>query len=432
MNRKSPVLFLIAVATTFCFFSGCRDKENKIAVDGYTTHLTFVPGEESKIIEAFLSAKDSSSIELKAGTYKFDNLSLAQLKHILLKGEGHDKTILDFSSQTQGGEGIRITGLKGFTIDGMTLRDSKGDLIKITNSEDVIISNLHAIWQKAGDSSNGGYAIYPVLCKKVLVENSYAEGASDAGIYIGQSKGAIVRNCKARKNVAGCEIENTSDAEVYNNEFYENTAGFLVFDLSGLSQRGGHVKAYNNDFHDNNEKNFAKAGSFGTISGVGNASPGSGVIVLAASDVEIYNNRIIGNNTCAVAIASGLATDDKALEKINDTYFPFPRNIRIHDNTLEMGEKFPASAYDHHIGKLFVGIEQMLNMQDPGRKNKRIPLILYDGITTNILTKGMNPNPDSICIRQTGDNVFVNGDLINIANPKKWHPGTQMTAYLCQ
>jgi parallel beta-helix repeat protein len=432
MSRKLQVLFLTTMATAFCFFSGCRNKDNKIATDGYTTHLFFAPGEENKIVEAFLSAKDSSRIELKAGTYKFDNLSMAQLKHILLKGEGADKTILDFSSQTQGGEGIRITGLKGFTIDGMTLRDSKGDLIKITNSEDIIISNLHAIWQNAGDSSNGGYAIYPVLCKKVLVDNSYADGASDAGIYIGQSKGAIVRNCKARKNVAGCEIENTSDAEVYNNEFFENTAGFLVFDLPGLSQRGGRVKVYDNNFHDNNEKNFAKAGSFGTSSGVGNASPGSGVIVLATSDVEIYNNRITNNNSCAVAIASGLATDEKALEKINDAYFPFPRNIKVHDNTMEMGEKFPAPAYEHHIGKLFVGIEQMLNKQEPARKNKRIPFILYDGITTNILTKGTGPNPDSICIRQAGDNVFVNGDMLNIANPEKWRPGTQMAAYLCQ
>ncbi|MCW3118785.1 MAG: hypothetical protein JWM28_2867, partial [Chitinophagaceae bacterium] len=358
MNRKSLiVLFSTVIVTCFCFLLACNPTDTTKPKDGYTIRLSFNPGDESKIVEAFLTAKDSSCFELKPGIYQFDNLSLAQLKHILLKGAGHDKTILDFSSQTQGGEGIRVTGVKGFTIDGMTLRDSKGDLIKITKSENVIISNLHAIWQKAGDSNNGGYAIYPVLCKNVLVENSYAEGASDAGIYIGQTQGAIVRNCKAYKNVAGCEIENTSNAEVYNNEFYGNTAGFLVFDLPGLSQRGGHVKAYNNYLHDNNEKNFAKAGSFGTSSGVGNASPGSGVIVLAVSDVEIYNNKITNNNTCAIAIASGLATDDKALEKINEAYFAFPKNIKLYDNTMEMAAAFPDPAYKHHIGMLFTGIE---------------------------------------------------------------------------
>ena len=76
--------------------------------------------------------------------FKFDNLSIVQLKHILLKGEGYDKTILDFSLQSQGGEGIRVTDLKGFTIADMTIRDSKGDLIKISKSRDVVITNLHA------------------------------------------------------------------------------------------------------------------------------------------------------------------------------------------------------------------------------------------------------------------------------------------------
>ncbi len=400
--------------------------------EGYKQIVTFSPGEESKIVEAFLSLKDSSSVVLKQGTYHFDNLSLAQLKHILLKGEGADKTILDFSEQTQGGEGIRVTNVKGFVIKDLQLQNSKGDLIKINKCEDVVISGLRAVWQHNADSANGGYAIYPVLCKNVLVENSYAEGASDAGIYIGQSTGAIVRGCKAYRNVAGCEIENTSMAEVYNNEFFGNTAGFSVFDLPGISQQGGQVKAYNNYLHDNNERNFAKAGSFGTSSGVGNAAPGNGIIVLAASDVDIYNNRIINNNSCSIAVASGLATDDKALEKINDAYFPFPKNVRIHDNTMQMADSFPSAAYAHHIGKLLVGIEKMLNAQDASRKNKRIPFILYDGISTNVITRGTMANPDSICIAQPGDNVFVNGDLLNISDQKKWKPNTIIAPFECK
>lgn len=429
--RKTNLPFYILFFTTILFCSCNSNNEPAVNSEGYKTVLKFAPGDEAKIVEAFLTLKDSSSVELKEGKYKFDNLSLAQLKHIEIKGEGHDKTILDFSSQSQGGEGIRVTDVKEFTIKDIRLQNSKGDLIKITKSENVVISGLHAVWEKVADSANGGYAIYPVLCKKVLVENSYAEGASDAGIYIGQSDSAVVKNCKAYRNVAGCEIENTSNAEVYDNEFYGNTAGFLVFDLPGLSKRGGHVKAYNNFLHDNNERNFAKAGSFGTSSGVGNAAPGNGIIVLAASDVELYNNRIINNNSCAISVASGLATDDKALEKINDAYFPFPKNIRIHDNTMQMADSFPAPTYAHHIGKLLVGIEQMLNATDPSRKNKRIPFILYDGITTNIITKGTAANPDSICIKQTGENLFVNGDLLNIGNPKLWKPNTNITPYIC-
>src|SRR5689334_9397817 len=106
----------IAVIIFLLAFTSCNPK-SEMKSEGYSTTLSFNPGDESKIVEALLSLKDSSSIELKAGTYKFDNLSLAQLKHIRISGEGSDKTILDFSSQTEGGEGIRVTDVTGFTIE---------------------------------------------------------------------------------------------------------------------------------------------------------------------------------------------------------------------------------------------------------------------------------------------------------------------------
>lgn len=425
---KKTLLFVVAIGLVAGLFS-CTNSPSKSG--GYKITLTFKPGEEQKIAEAFLSLKDSTEIVLKAGDYQFDNLSIAQVNHILIRGEGHDKTVLDFKTQSQGGEGIRVTDVKGFAIDGMTIKDSKGDLLKINKSRNVIVSNLHAVWSKA-DSTSGGYAIYPVMCTNVLIENCYTEGSSDAGIYVGQTDSAVVRKCKAAKNVAGCEIENTSNAEVYDNEFYNNTAGFLVFDLPDLSKKGGHVKAYNNYIHDNNFRNFAKAGSFGTSWGVGNASPGSGIIILAASDIEIHNNRIINNNSSAITIASGFAVDEKAAEKINVNYFPVSKNISIHDNQIEMGTAFPEAAYEHRIGKILIAVEQKLNSSNPDRKNKRIPFIMYDGISSNLLTKGTAVNPDGICIRQTGDNLFVNADFLNISNPKNWKPNTDLSPFICK
>ena len=428
MKRIFPLFFLAILVVTIIQSSCTNNSDHKTE---YKTTLSFKPGDESKIVEAFLTIKDSTRIVLQAGTYSFDNLSIAQVKHIMIQGEGFDKTILDFKKQSEGGEGIRVTNVKQFVIDGLTMRDSKGDLLKITKSRDVTISNLHAIWSKA-DSTSGGYAIYPVMCKNVLIENCYTQGSSDAGIYVGQTDSAIVRSCKAAKNVAGCEIENTSHAQVYNNEFYNNTAGFLVFDLPGLSKRGGFVQAHDNYIHENNFRNFAKAGSFGTYWGVGNASPGTGIIILAASDINIYNNRIINNNSSAITMASGFAVDTKAAEKINDNYFPISKNIRIHDNKIEMGPAFPAPVYEHHIGKMLVAVEQQLNRLDPSRKNKRIPLIMYDGISSNLITKLAVANPDSICIQQAGDNVFVNADFLNMTNPQAWHPNTNMAAYTCK
>lgn len=421
----------ISIVAIFCLalLVGCKNSAEKTS--GYGTQLSFGPGEEEQIEEAFLSLKDSTEIFLKEGSYNFQNLSIAQVNHILIRGAGPTKTKLNFKDQKQGGEGIRVTDVTNFKIQGMEIRDSKGDLLKINNGKDIVVSELHAIWSTA-DSTSGGYGIYPVLCSNVLIENCYAEGASDAGIYVGQTKGAIVRNSKAAKNVAGCEIENSTDAEVYNNEFYDNTAGFLVFDLPDLSQRGGRIKAYNNNIHDNNFRNFAKAGSFGTSWGVGNASPGSGVIILATSDVEIFDNKITNNNSSAVTIASGFTVDDKAAEKINDKYSPIPTNIKIYGNTITMGNEFPKPAYEHRVGQLIIATEQQMNGIDPNRKNKRIPAILYDGVTSHIMTQGTTPNPDQVCINQPGENMFVNADFANVKDPAKWKPNSNVQPFECK
>jgi hypothetical protein len=97
-----------------------------------------------------------------------------------------------------------------------------------------------------------------------------------------------------------------------------------------------------------------------------------------------------------------------------------------------MGKEFPTPAYEHHIGKLLAGIEQQLNALDTTRKNKRIPLIMYDGISTNLLNKGTKLNPDSICIQQAGDNVFVNADFLNIGKPAQWKPVTDIFPFICK
>ena len=419
---------IVIIVTSMLFFASCKEQSG--TKTEYKLLLSFSPGEEAKIIEAFLMIKDSTDILLKAGQYQFENLSITNASHLRIRGEGPDKTVLDFSSQKSGGEGIRITAVTGFTFDNIAIKDSKGDLIKINKSRDVVVTNVHATW-KTADSTSGGYAIYPVLCKNVLVENCYVEGSSDAGIYVGQSDSAIIRNNKATKNVAGCEIENTTHAIVYDNEFYGNTAGFLVFDLPGLSQKGGYVKAYNNKIHDNNIKNFAKAGSFGTASGVGNAPPGSGIIILAASNVELYNNQIINNNSAGILLASGLAVDDSAINRINDQYFPISSNIKIHDNTFKMGDAFPEPLKEHRMGPLFMAVEETLNKMNPAKK-QRVPFIFYDGVSTNVLKNETVPNPDNLCIHQPGENMFVNANFLQMKDMATWKPDTTATPFVCK
>ena len=73
---------------------------------------------EIPILEAFITAQDSSVIELPEGHYLFSqSLILDGKKNITLRGKGIEKTVFSFKGQKQGAEGIRISNCKNLTIE---------------------------------------------------------------------------------------------------------------------------------------------------------------------------------------------------------------------------------------------------------------------------------------------------------------------------
>src|SRR3546814_12036407 len=103
--------------------------------------------------------------------------------------------------------------------------------------------------------------LYPVQTRNVLIEDSVVIGASDAGIYVGQSQDVVVRRNRAEKNVAGIEIENCIGADVYDNVTTGNTGGILVFNMPDLPQPGHTTRVFNNRIVANNTDNFGRPGT---------------------------------------------------------------------------------------------------------------------------------------------------------------------------
>jgi parallel beta-helix repeat protein len=148
------------------------------------------------------------------------------------------------------------------------------------------------------------------------------KGASDAGIYVGQSRNIIVRNSLAMYNVAGIEIENSYNADVYSNRSVRNTGGILIFDLPNLPQQGGHaIRIFSNRVEKNDTPNFAAPAS--TVSQV---PVGTGVMVMANSNVHVYANALGENATANIFVVAYKRpfTDAK--------YNPFPKDIVVRDN----------------------------------------------------------------------------------------------------
>ena len=189
------------------------------------------------------------------------------------------------------------------------------------------------------DRANGGYAIYPVLSNNVLIDNVIAVGASDAGIYVGQSNDIIVKNSEALFNVAGYEIENSDRADVFDSVAHCNTAGFLVFDLPGLNQYGEGTRIFDNYAGYNNQENFAPGGIVAVV------PHGIGLLQLGYDRVEFFGNIVEFNRTLGFVSASHELLEGKP-EHPDTRMDLYPEGIHIHDNVFTTNGTLPMPPQD--------------------------------------------------------------------------------------
>ena len=343
---------------------------------------------EEDLQGSFLSAKTGDTIYIPKGEYKIlRTLWLADANNVVILGAGMDESILDFSGQIDGAEGIKVTNSRDITLKGFTVREAKGDGVKVQDTENITISEVRAEWVGKPDARNGAYGIYPVLSKGIIVQNSEAIGASDAGIYVGQSESIIVKNNRVYNNVAGIEIENSRHADVFNNNASGNTGGILVFDLPDLQvKKGGHIRVFDNIVAENNLKNFAPKGNI-----VAKVPLGTGVLILASTDVEVFNNKILDNRSVGLGIISYHMAE---LPITDESYDPLPQRVTIHDN--QFIRKNIRATGKGRMGKMF---------RYKLKFGKDVPHILWDGIT-----EGADLG---ICISNNDEESFANMDAAN-------------------
>ncbi len=359
---------------------------------------------QEELQEALIVAKPGDVIELAAGTYKFTSSLSLDVDNVVLKGAGMDKTVLSFKGQNAGSEGLIVTS-SGCTLRDFAIEDTVGDGIKVKGADGISFIGVRTEWTGGPKSTNGSYGLYPVECKNVLIDGCVAKGASDAGLYIGQSQHIIVRNSRAEYNVAGIEIENCYYADVYDNVATHNTGGLLVFDLPNLPQQGGHdVRVFRNKSIDNDTVNFAPAGNI-----VGNVPTGTGLIVMANKNVEVFENEFSGNGTVHVSITAYLSQPG---EKEDPKYYPYPEGIYVHNNTYGKGGYKP------------MGVLGMLT--SAASKSETITDIVWDGrMHPDKAKDGKLPADSWIYIDEGKDVDFTNMDLATFmsdaANHKPSH-----------
>jgi parallel beta-helix repeat protein len=344
------------------------------------------PTAAEEIQKRLIEAKPGDTVELAAGQFDFTNGLSLDVANVTFKGAGQDKTILSFAGQTAAGEGLLVTS-DGVTLTGFTMLDSKGDGIKSKGADNITYKDLKVAWSGGPKTENGAYGVYPVESTNVLIDGVTVSGASDAGIYVGQSDNIIVRNSTAEYNVAGIEIENSTHADVYDNTATKNAGGILVFDLPGahMTKVGGHsTRVFRNKVIENDTPNFAAVGS--TVSAV---PTGTGVLLMANKNVHVFENTFDKNQTTHVMVISYSNTFD------DERYNPLPRDFVIRDNTYGEGGNDPQGRLAP-LAKALGG---------------KLPPIVWDGVT-KYGEKGDKTEDVHIVVREKPEVGFINLGLV--------------------
>ncbi len=314
-------------------------------------------GAATRLQEALILAAPGDVIELAAGRFVLtDGLSL-DVDGVTVRGAGMDSdggTILDFTAQQGAGEGLLVTS-DNVTLLDFAVENPKGDGIKSKGADNIVYSGIRVEWTGGPKATNGAYGIYPVESTGVLVQGSMVSGASDAGIYVGQSRDITVRGNIVQLNVAGIEIENSRNALVAGNVATRNTGGLLVFDLPGLPvMGGGNVILRGNVVADNDTPNFAPPGNI-----VASVRRGTGVLVMANDGVLIDDNAFANNATAHVMVIAYVQPFD------DPRYNPYARNVIVGTNAFGRG------GYDPQLD----GKEALLEAFGGA-----LPPVLWDGI----------------------------------------------------
>ncbi|HEY6562577.1 MAG TPA: parallel beta-helix domain-containing protein [Polyangiaceae bacterium] len=348
--------------------------------------------DRTTIVEALGDLEPGQTLCLERGTYTFDRvLTFGGKSDITIRGAGksRDDVVLDFAEQTSGDNGVEVEA-DGFTIENLTVKDPRGDGIKVTRSDRPTFRNVRAFYSTGSVASNGAYALYPVESTNVLIEDCDVSGSSDAAIYLGQSKGGIVRRNKAHAAVIGIEIENSDDIEVYENEAWDNTNGFLIVNLPALRYKStNRIKVYDNIARDNNRENFGALFA-------GEIPRGTGIIVMGANETHVYDNEITGHGGPGLLFSSwptfaaigGLPTEDTEFDQYATAAY-------AHGNTFSGNGQNPQDVWS----------EAPLNFQT-------IEDIFWDGMMETGATA-----QDVLCVKDNGSATFRSlGGLAGVAN----------------
>jgi parallel beta-helix repeat protein len=258
----------------------------------YAERGTFVAHAAGAIQTAVNAASAGDKLLIDSGDYQEEvSITTPNLSIVGCGGASDSRPKLLPTSPVVTGRGFQAAGIDGLSFQSLDFFDQTNDAIFVAQANGVTFRDI------TGDGNrHTRYAVFPVDSNNVLVELCRVVRQADAPLYIGQSSTIVVRHNDVREGVSSIEIENSGNAQVYDNYGTGNTAGLLVFKDGSLPvQLAQCHSVHHNLFENNNEPNFGA----GTVSKV---PTGTGILVLSADTTPYSYNLLRGNNTAGLVI----------------------------------------------------------------------------------------------------------------------------------
>ncbi|MGW9207460.1 right-handed parallel beta-helix repeat-containing protein [Embleya sp. NPDC055664] len=303
-------LALVCLAPTVAACSSSTDAEPS-AGKHPAGNVLRVPQDFRTVQKAVDVAREGDTVLVGPGVYR-ESVRVAVPRLVL---RGTDRNAVVFDGGVRLANGITVTGA-GSVVENLTVRGYLANGVLFTGVTDERLQGRGAGGSaynpldtarfpmlqgfRAGHVTaynNGLYGIYAFDARGGVIEDSYASGQADSGIYVGQCKpcDTLVRGNTVERNAVGIEITNASEGlSVLGNRVVGNRVGVTVNsnDLEALAPQHGAVIA-GNVITDNNASDTPEQadGGFGIGIGIG-----------GGQENRVARNLIRGNRSAGVLV----------------------------------------------------------------------------------------------------------------------------------
>ncbi|MES9509750.1 right-handed parallel beta-helix repeat-containing protein [Streptomyces sp. NPDC000609] len=336
--RLSVLVVAVALAATGCSGTASTSGDARHPAG----NVLRVPQDFPSVQQAVDVAREGETVLIGPGVYR-ESVRVTKPR-LVLRGTDRNKVVFD--GGVRRANGITVTGA-GSVVENLTVHGYLANGVLFTGVTDERLQQ-----RGAGGSAydpldttrfppvrgfratrvtaynNGLYGIYAFDARDGVIEDSYASGHADSGIYVGQCKpcGTVVRGNIVERNAVGIELTNASDGlSVLGNRVVRNRVGVTVNsnDLEALAPQHGAVIA-GNVVADNNAADTPEQadGGFGIGLGIGGGTANrvqrnlirgnraAGVVVTDPPGHPASGNRVEGNRATGNGIDLVLASAD--------------------------------------------------------------------------------------------------------------------------